>query len=231
MKVLGLVGGTSWISTVDYYTKINQGVNKGLGDLNFSECFIYSFNFQKIVDRMVVDDWDGITLELISACKHLENSGAKGIILCANTLHHVADKVEKALQIPVINIATATAKAIHKKGLTKVGLLGTKFTMEYDFFKTKLSEFGIEAVIPSEPEDRQFVHDVIYEELSKGIFKSETKARYLSIIENLRLSGTQGIIAGCTEIPLLIQPSDIKIPFFDTTIIHCEAAIAFSLTK
>lgn len=229
MKIIGLVGGTSYLSTVDYYKRINEGINQNLGALNFSECLVYSFNFQEIKNMMDTDNWSGITSNLISVCKKLQNSGVHCIVLCANTLHYVADEVQKSIDIPIINIATATAKSIQKQDLTKVGLLGTKFTMEYDFFKAKLIEFGIEAIIPISVEDRQFIHDVIYNELSKGIFKSQSKTRYLTIIDKLRQSGAQGIIAGCTEIPLLITPSDLLIPFFDTTIIHCDAVIKYSL--
>lgn len=229
MKIIGLVGGTSYLSTVDYYKRINEGINDKLGALNFSECQVYSFNFQKIKDMMDTDNWPGITSNLILVCQQLQNSGVECIVLCANSLHYVADEVQNSIEIPLINIATSTAKSIQKQDLTKVGLLGTKFTMEYDFFKAKLLEFGIEAIIPNSVEDRQFIHDVIYNELSKGIFKSESKSRYLTIIEKLHRSGAQGIIAGCTEIPLLITPSDLLIPFFDTTIIHCDAVIKYSL--
>ena len=135
MKIIGLVGGTSYLSTVDYYKRINEGINQNLGALNFSECLVYSFNFQQIKNMMDTDNWSGITSNLISVCKKLQNSGVHCIVLCANTLHYVADEVQKSIDIPIINIATATAKSIQKQNLTKVGLLGTKFTMEYDFFK------------------------------------------------------------------------------------------------
>jgi len=231
MKVLGLIGGISWVSTVDYYTQINKGVNKRLGGLNFSECIIYSFNYQKIKNNNDTDDWDSTLRMVVEASNKLEKSGAKGIILCANTMHFIADKIEKEIDIPIIHIATATALEIKKLGLKRVGLLGTKFTMEYDFFKSKLHEQGIEALIPAKLSDKEFVHNTIFDELGKGIIKTETKDRYLSIIEDLKNEGAEGIIAGCTEIPLIIKEQDIDLPYFDTALIHANAAIEFVLSE
>ncbi len=229
MKILGLIGGTSWVSTVDYYTQINKGVNAKLGDVNFSECIIYSFNFQKIKNNLDTNNWDSILEMVVSACKHLEKSGAKGIILCANTMHYIADKIEKEINIPIIHIATVTGKEINKKGLKKVALLGTKFTMEYDFFKNKLAELGIETIIPKSSSDIEFVHNTILNELGKGIIKEETRKRYLAIIEQLKNEGAEGFIAGCTEIPLIVKENDIDLPYFDTVQIHSKYAVEFAL--
>lgn len=231
MKILGLIGGTSWVSTVDYYKLINQGINEQLGENNFSECIIYSFNFQDIRNNLDENDWDAILKMVVTACKKLEKSGAKGIILCANTMHYIADKIQHEINIPIIHIATETAIEIKKSKLKKVALLGTRFTMKYDFFKSKLNEFGIEAIVPKNPEDIHFMHSTILDELGKGIIKPETKKRYLSIIEELKQEGSEGVIAGCTEIPLIINQTDIDLPYFDTTLIHGKAAIEFSLSE
>ena len=226
MKILGLIGGTSWVSTVEYYSKINHIVNQRLGGLNSAECLVYSLNLQKVKDFNDSGNWDATAQMIINAARKLESSGAKAILLCANTLHHVADQVQAQLTIPILHIAEVTAKVIHAQGLSKVCLLGTKFTMEYDFFKDKLRAKGIETIIPSE-EDRQFIHHSIFEELGKGIFTDDTKSQYLSIVQKLEAAGAQGIIAGCSEIPLLIGSSDIALPYFDTTEIHCNSAIDF----
>ena len=231
MKILGLIGGISWVSTVDYYTQINKGINERLGGLNYPECMIYSLNYQKIKNNNDTNDWDSTLEMVVSASKKLEKSGAKGIVLCANTMHFIADRIEKEIDIPIIHIATATALEIKKLGLKKVGLLGTKFTMEYDFFKSKLKEQGIEALIPTNASNREFVHNTIFDELGKGIIRAETKARYLSIIEDLVNDGAEGIIAGCTEIPLLIKESDMDLPYFDTALIHGKAAVEFALSE
>lgn len=229
MKTIGLIGGTSWVSTAEYYKLINQGINEKLGGLNFSRCIIHSFNYADIKRNNDANNWD-LTLDMIiEASLGLKNAGATAIVLCANTLHLIADKLEERIQLPVIHIATATALKIKEQKLKKVALLGTKFTMELDFFRSRLALQGIEAVIPGE-EDRAFLHYTIFEELGRGIILDTTKKGYIDIIERLRLQGAEGVILGCTEIPLLIQPSDISIPSFDTTLIHSEAAVAFSLS-
>jgi aspartate racemase len=228
MKILGLVGGTSWVSTLDYYKLINEGVNEKLGDLNFAECMIWSFNYADIKRNNDANDWDS-NLEMITeASIKLQNSGAKGIVLCANTMHLIADQLQQRIQIPVIHIATATASAIKAQGIKKIGMLGTRFTMERDFFRLKLEEQGIEMLIP-EDDDRGFIHYTIFEELGRGIFPWETKQRYLSIMQKLLAAGAEGIIAGCTEIPLLIKQDEVSFPLFDTLAIHAKAAVEFAL--
>lgn len=228
MKILGLVGGTSWVSTVDYYRLINEGINAKLGGLEFAECMIYSLNYGDIKRNNDADDWDR-NLEMIAAASiHLERSGAKAIVLCANTMHLIADRLQLVLGIPVIHIATATANAVAAKGMKKVGLLGTKFTMERKFFRHKLSEQDIEVIIPNE-DDRGIIHYTIFEELGRGIFQPETKQFYLDVIDKLVAEGAEGIILGCTEIPMLLSSKDTDVPLFDTTAIHSQAAVEFAL--
>ncbi|MGQ7944416.1 aspartate/glutamate racemase family protein [Flavobacterium sp. WC2509] len=228
MNIIGLIGGISWVSTVDYYTLINQGVNEKLGGLNFSECIIYSFNYADIKKNNDSNDWENTFQMLLKASNHLKSCGATAIVLCANTMHLVAERLEKEIDIPLIHIATSTANEIEKKGIKKVGLLGTKFTMELDFFKSKLKGKGISAIIPNE-QDREFLHNTIFDELGKGIVKPETKAKYLKIIEKLIEDGAEGIILGCTEIPMIIKENDVKVPIFDTTLLHSKSAIEFIL--
>lgn len=229
MKTLGLIGGISWVSTADYYKFINEGINKELGGLNFSKCIIHSFNYADIKKNNDNNDWDKTFDMLSKACEHLKQSGAEAIVLCANTMHLIADRIEEKVKLPIIHIATETAKEIRKQHLTKVGLLGTKFTMELDFFTSKLTEQHIESLIPDE-EDRAFIHTTIFDELGKGIVNNSTKERYISICNRLIENGAQGIILGCTEIPMLIKPEDLTVPTFDTTLIHSEAAVRFSLS-
>lgn len=230
MKKLGLVGGISWVSTIDYYRFINEGINEKLGGLNFAECIIYSLNFDDFQRNNTNGDWDASFNLLLNACKSLENSGAEGIVLCANTAHAVSDRLEKEIKLPIIHVATATAKAINRQGLKKVGLLGTKFTMEMDFYLNKLAENNIEAIVPYLQEERDFIQQTLKEELGRGIIKEQTKRAYLNIIEKLIENGAEGIILGCTEIPLLISQEDVSVPVFDTTKIHSEAAVNFAVS-
>jgi aspartate racemase len=229
MRTLGLIGGISWVSTSEYYSLINQGINEKLGGLHFSKCIIHSFNYADIKKNNDANDWDATFQMVLEASENLKRSGAEAIILCANTMHLIADRLEKAIDLPVIHIATATALAIKDSGIKKVALLGTKFTMELDFFTSKLSENQIEAIIPSKIEDRDFIQDTIYNELGKGIVLESTKKRYLEIIAALIQEGAEGIILGCTEIPLIIKESDVIVPIFDTALLHSKAAVAFSL--
>lgn len=228
MKIIGLIGGISWVSTLDYYKLINEGVNAKLGDLNFARCIVYSFNYQDIKRNNDSNNWD-LTLKLITAASnHLINGGAEAIVLCANTMHVIADQLSENIRVPVIHIATETAQKIRKQNVNNVALLGTKFTMEMDFFKDRLSKEGIETLIPDD-EDRSFIHYTIFEELGRNLILEKTKARYLQIINKLVTKGAKGIILGCTELPLLIKEKDVSVPIFDTTKIHADAAVAFSL--
>ena len=229
MQTLGLIGGFSWVSTVEYYKFINQGVNDKLGGLEFPQCVIYSFNYADIKKYNNTDNWEMTFQLVLKACNDLKKCGVTGIVLCANTMHRIADRLEEETGLPVIHIATATAEEIERKGLKKIGLLGTKFTMELDFFKSKLLDKGIEVIIPNDG-DREFLHNTIYDELGKGIFTEQTKERYLRIISDLISNGAEGIVLGCTELPLIIQESDVLVPIFDTTLLHSNAAVEFALT-
>ena len=230
MKIIGLIGGISWVSTADYYKLINQGINEKMGDLNFSECLIYSFNYADIKKNNENNDWDSTFNMLLKGCNFLKAGGAEAIVLCANTMHLIADRLEKEIKLPIIHIATETAKEIQKQNLKKVGLLGTKFTMELNFFKDKLIAQGIEAIIPESEDDKNFIHTTIFEELGRGIVTPETKKRYLEIANELIKKGAEGIILGCTEIPLVILPEDLNVPVFDTALIHSKAAVEFQLS-
>ena len=229
MRKIGLIGGISWVSTSDYYTLINKGINEKLGGLNFSECLIYSFNYADIKKNNDANDWDSTFNMLLKAAEVLKSGGAEAILLCANTMHLIADRLQQAIDIPLIHIAEETAIEIQKKEIKKVGLLGTKFTMELDFFKDKLAEKGIETIIPNSEADKDFIHYTIFEELGRGIATEETKKRYLEIANELIKNGAEGIILGCTEIPFVIKEGDLNVPIFDTTLIHTQAAINFQL--
>lgn len=228
MKTIGMIGGISWVSTIDYYKLINEGINAKLGGLEFARCMINSVNYGDIKRNNDNNDWDANLKLIMHAALQLQNSGASAIIICANTMHHIADKVQQQINIPLIHIATATAKSIEQKGLKKVALLGTKFTMEYDFFTNKLKEKNIETIIPDE-DDKNFIHYTIFEELGRSIINPESKKRYLKIIQGLIEKGAEGIILGCTEIPMLIKQRDVSVPVFDTTFIHSAAAVEFML--
>jgi len=229
MKILGLIGGISWISTIDYYRQISLGFNEKLGGSDFGKCIIYSLNYQEVINNSNKGDLEANYQIIQDAAINLKFAGAKALLLCANTLHMFADRLEETVKLPVVHIAKATAVEINKQGLKKVGLLGTKATMEMDFYKDVLKKYGIESIIPDEV-DRNFVHEKIFSELGKDILKEETKAGYLSVINKLLNKGAEGVILGCTEIPLLIKQSDCTFPVFDTTVIHSKAAVEFALS-
>jgi aspartate racemase len=228
MRIIGLIGGISWVSTLDYYKLINEGVNAKLGDLNFARCIIYSFNYQDIKRNNDNDDWDRTLAMITDASRHLQNSGAEAIVLCANTMHLIADRLAMNLNIPIIHIATETAFEIKNQSIRRIGLLGTRFTMERNFFKDKLAEHNIDVLIPT-ADDRNFIHFTIFEELGRNVFRKESKQRYIRIMNRLIADGAEGIILGCTELPLLIKPEDVPVPVFDTTRIHAAAAVRFSV--
>lgn len=231
MKTLGLIGGISWVSTLDYYKNINLGINQKLGGLNFSKCLIHSFNYADIKKNNDANDWESTFNMIAEASMNLKLSGAEGIVLCANTMHYIADRLEQQIELPVIHIGTATANAIKQQGAKKVGLIGTKFTMELDFFKDKLKAQGIEPIIPDDQTDRDFIHYIIFEELGRGIVSKESKEHYLAIVNKMiEQEEIEGLILGCTEIPLLIKPEDLDISCFDTTLIHSDAAVEFALS-
>jgi aspartate racemase len=228
MKTLGLIGGMSWLSTAEYYRVINEEINERLGGANSAKILLYSVNFDELQPPA---DWEGWmrtaeTLTVIS--NKLINAGADCILICSNTPHLVADLIQKNINVPLINIAEETSKQIAGSKIKTVGLLGTKFTMEQSFFKDQLARFDITALIPDETE-REFIHKSIYTEFGKGVFKDETKTKYLQIIDDLKSKGAEGIIFGCTEIPLLIQQEESPLPIFNTTLIHSIAAVDFAL--
>ncbi|WP_336514849.1 aspartate/glutamate racemase family protein [Pollutibacter soli] len=229
MKKIGLVGGTSWTSTIDYYRFINEETNKQLGALNFAECIIYSVNFEHFRKFNAAHDWDANFKLLSQAAMKLKDAGADLLMLGANTAHIVAERISAAIDIPLIDIRIATANAIHQKQLTKVGLLGTVFTMELDFYKDKLSATGLTIITPETKTEIDFIEQTLVHELGKGIIRSETKKEYAAIINRLIKRGAEGIILGCTEIPLIIGQGDIHVPVFNTTLIHAQAAVDFAL--
>lgn len=226
MKKIGLVGGISWVSTMDYYKFINEGVNSRLGGLNFAECLIYSLNFGDIQ----AVSWDNSYELLLNACECLKRSRVDGIVLCANTAHLYADKLQSAVNLPIIHIGIETAKAINQQGYKKVGLLGTKFTMEMDFYRNKLESYGLEVMIPEKQETRDYIQSTVKEELGIGFINPETRKNYISIVAELKERGAECIILGCTEIPMLISQADFTMPVFDTTKIHSEAIVEFILS-
>jgi len=228
MKTIGLIGGITWHSTLDYYRLLNEGVNKKLGGFHAAKIILNSLDFAEIKVLTETEDWDGIAVIMCKAAKVIEAAGASCLMLGANTMHNIANKVEAAINIPLIHIADATAVAIKNKKLQTVALLGTKYTMQMDFYKNKLAAHGISTIIPSAT-DIEFVNNSIYTEFSKGIFLPETKKQYLHIIDGLVEQGAEGIIFGCTEIPILIKQSDCTVPVFDTAFIHSMAAVDFVL--
>lgn len=228
MKTLGLIGGTSWYSTVDYYKIINTQINERLGRLNSAKILLYSVNFEEFRPIEDTQAWIKILNRFGEIAQRLEAAGADALLFCANTPHLVAPFVQNKIKIPLIHIAEETAREVARQNLKKVALLGTKFTMEQAFFHNKLTAHGLQTIIP-EADDRQFIHDSILGDLGKGIFTDEAKRRYLDIIAKLQNSGAEGVIFGCTEIPMLIKPSDCSIPSFDTTMIHATAAVDFAL--
>lgn len=228
MKTIGLVGGISWYSSVDYYRYINQLVTERLGGDEAARLVLNSVNYGEIKRLTKADDWRSIATLIIEAARQTVAAGAECILLGANTMHHIAGEVEAAIDVPLIHIADATAKAIREKGISKVALLGTKYTMQFDFYRKRLSAHGISSMIPAEAEI-EFINHCIYEELGKGVFTEETKERFIAVISDLMEEGAEGVILGCTEIPLLIKQEDSPVPVFDTTWLHAKAAVDFSL--
>ncbi len=231
MKTIGLIGGMSWESSVEYYRIINQLARENFGGLHSAQCIMYSYDFEQIAAAQRRDDWDGLADRLTDTALKLKASGADFIVICTNTMHKLADEVQSRAGIPVLHIADATGQKVKEKGLKKVALLGTKYTMEADFYRKRLTEhYGLEVVIPGAA-DRQFVHDVIFGELCQGIMDPSSKEKFKDIINGLVSSGVEGVILGCTEIPLLIKQEDVDVPIFDTTQIHAEAAIETAMGK
>ena len=229
MKTIGMIGGMSWESSIEYYRIINQTVKEKLGGLHSAQSLMYSVDFAEIEILQNEGRWDEATQAMIEAAQHVEAGGADFVIICTNTMHKMADEVETAIGIPLLHIADAAAGAIKAQGLSKIGLLGTRFTMEEDFYRGRLVEkHGLEVLIP-EAEDREIVHRVIYDELVLGEIKPESREAYKGIIEKLIAEGAQGIILGCTEVGLLVKEEDSPVPIFDTAYIHAVAAVEYAL--
>ena len=228
MKTIGLIGGMSWESTVTYYQILNETVKQQLGGLHSAKILLYSVDFAEIEEYQARGQWDESAEVLAQAAENLEKAGADFLLICTNTMHKVAPQVRSRVRIPLIHIAEATAEALQEAGITTVGLLGTKYTMTQDFYKAKLIEAGIDVVIPDES-GVELVNHVIYDELCLGIVRDESRQQFVSVIENLRARGAQGVILGCTEIGLLISQEDTSLPVFDTTHIHAEKAALYAL--
>ncbi len=228
MKTIGLIGGLSWYSTLDYYRIIDVLVNKRLGENEAAKIIMYSVNYGEIVKLTKSNNWEAITAIIADAAKKIEKGGADCLIIGANTMHKIADDVAEGLNIPLIHIADATAKAINEKGINTVALLGTKYTMQLPFYKDRLLKHQIHTLIPDE-DGIQMVNTTIYEELGKGLVLTKTKQMYVALIDELAKRGAQGVILGCTENPILIKEEDCAIPVFDTTYLHAKAAVDFAL--
>lgn len=230
MKTIGLIGGMSWESTVGYYQIINTKIKEELGGLHSAKCILYSVDFQEIEHCQAQGDWEKSGEILAEAARSLEKAGAEFVVICTNTMHKVASQIQDAIQIPILHIAEVTADKLIRDDIYKVALLGTKYTMEQDFYKGKLIEKGLEVIIPNE-ESRKIINDTIYNELCLGTISEQSKIQFLRIVEELRGQGAQGIILGCTEIGMLIKQEDTDVPLFDTTAIHAEAAAVASLRE
>jgi aspartate racemase len=229
MKMIGLIGGMSWESSIEYYRLINERVRERLGGLHSAQSLMISVDFAEIEVLQHEGRWDEAAAAMVAAARRLERGGADFVVLCTNTMHRVAEEIERAIDIPFLHIADATAEKIKAAGLEAVGLLGTRFTMEEDFYKGRLeTRHGLEILIPG-PEDRAIVHRVIYEELVVGEIHPTSRAAYLEIIATLVDRGAQGVILGCTEIGLLVKPGDAPVPVFDTTAIHAATAVDLAL--
>jgi aspartate racemase len=229
MKTIGIIGGMSWESTQLFYKLLNKKVQHYLGGSHSCKCIVHSVDFAEVAELQHKGQWAELANKLVAIAKQLELAGADFIVLCTNTMHKVAPAIQAALHIPFLHIVDVVAEEIKQQKITRVGLLGTKFTMEEDFLKGKYSSnHSIEIVIPSK-EEREIIHRVIYNELINGVFTIESKTQFIKIINNLKQIGAEGIIAGCTEIELLVQQKDLTIPLFRTTEILAESAVRFSI--
>jgi aspartate racemase len=229
MKRIGLLGGMSWESSAEYYRLLNEMVRDRLGGLHSAECLLFSVDFAEIEALQVEGRWDEAGRRLAEAAGVLERGGADLVLLCTNTMHKVADAVEQALTVPLVHLGDTTAGAVLSGGARRVGLLGTGFTMEQDFYRDRLASHGLDVVVPG-PEDRALVHRVIYDELCVGIVNDDSREAYRAVIRRLVDEGCEGIIYGCTEIELLVGQEDSPVPVFPTTRLHAEAAVDLALS-
>lgn len=225
-----MLGGMSWESTASYYAALNQGVKQRLGGLHSAKILLYSVDFSEIETLQHRGDWDATAKLLAQGAQAIERAGADFLIICTNTMHKVAPAIQAAIRIPILHIADATAEALKRDGIRRVGLLGTRFTMEQPFYRERLETHGVEVGVPDE-EARSTVHEVIYSELCLGVIKRESKERFLGVMESLRARGAEAVILGCTEIGLLVQQTDTDLPLYDTAAIHAEQAVAYALGK
>ena len=228
LKTIGLIGGMSWESTVTYYKIINETVKEKLGGLHSAKCILYSVDFQEIEECQANGNWEKSGEILGEAAYNLEKAGADFIVICTNTMHKVVNQIKEKISIPILHIAEMTAEKILEKGLKNIALLGTKYTMKQDFYKSKLIEKGINVIVPDK-NDVEIINKVIYDELCLGTINSNSKKKFLEIVDKLRSKGAEGIILGCTEIGLLIKNADTDVPLFDTAIIHAEQAAMYSI--
>ncbi|BAF86101.1 aspartate racemase [Azorhizobium caulinodans ORS 571] len=228
-KVIGLIGGLSWESSAEYYRLINEAVRARLGGVASARCLMWSFDFAEVEALQAAGDWDAATALMVDAARRLERGGADVLLICSNTMHRMAGEVAGAVGVPLLHIADPTAARVKAAGLTRVGLLGTAFTMEQDFYKGRLAaRHGLDVLVP-EAEDRAVVHRIIYEELVQGRIEAASREAYRAVIARLVARGAEAVILGCTEIMLLVKPEDSTVPLFDTTALHAEAAVAFAL--
>lgn len=230
MKTIGLIGGTGWVSTVEYYRQINELIGRELGGLNAARCILYSFNYADINAFNKRGDADGVYRMVCDAAAKLESAGAECLLLCANTLHQFADNLETRIGVPLIHIAEATAVEIKRRQFSSIGLLGTKMTMSWDFYRGRLSRHHIQSLVP-DADDMDFINDTIFTELLKGIISATSRERFLRIIDELKDKGAQAIVLGCTEIPLLVRQEDTALPLINTLDLHCRAAVNFALCE
>lgn len=229
MRTIGLIGGMSWESSAEYYRLLNQGVRDRLGPTTSASCLLWSFNFAEIEALQHRGDWDGLTARMVDAAQRLEAGGADALLICTNTMHRMADAVQDAVGVPLLHIADPTAERIASAGIRTIGLLGTAFTMEHDFYKGRLAQkYGLSVLVP-DADDRATVHRIIYQELVAGKVLPESREAYRAIIARLVEAGAEGIILGCTEIMLLVRPEDSAVPVFDTTALHAAAAVEMAL--
>ncbi|EGD58739.1 aspartate racemase [Novosphingobium nitrogenifigens DSM 19370] len=229
MKTLGLIGGMSWESSAEYYRIINQGVRDALGPTHSARLLLWSFDFAEIEALQHACDWDALASRMVDAARRLETAGAEALLICTNTMHRCADLIAANVAVPLLHIADPTGAAVRAAGIERVGLLGTRFTMEQAFYRERLAErHGLDVIVP-EDADRQIVHRVIYEELVAGRIEPRSREAYRGALARLAERGAQGIILGCTEIMLLVRPEDSPVPLFDTTALHAAAATALAI--
>lgn len=231
MQLIGLIGGLSWESTAEYYRILNRGAQAKLGGVHSARSLIYSFDFGEIEALQHKGDWEAASAAMVDAARRLERGGADFLVICSNTMHRMAPAIEAGVGIPLLHIADPTGAAIRARGLTRIGLLGTGFTMEQPFYRERLVDrFGLDVIVP-DGKGRKIVHDIIYSQLVKGIVRDQSRAAYRGVIEQLIAQGAQAIILGCTEIMLLVGSDDSAVPLFDTTTLHAEAALARALQE